>query len=175
MQPRLLIGLTAASVLGALVVSGARRSDASCAARLECPVATATVLRCTPVDTEREPSLARYVAELRKQKQEARARELLASYRGALVEVKVQSRAMQACHDSDRPASKRKPVDETGYAIGGDGLWPKGKTGEVTYFVPAADGAAACAARFPVDRTLRILAADSCCDGDPNPPCLLRR
>lgn len=110
---------------------------------------------CARVNLDQEPIFQRFLASVRSA---ARAKELVAQYQGVIIEVTEQQRTSLAC--GKVPSSA---FDAAGFVLG-----------EGRYFV-ATRAADACTKRFVTGQVLKLSAHVSCCDGDPNVPCLLTR
>jgi hypothetical protein len=156
----------------AIVLLSPRWALASCMAPTQCAVSTAVVVSCAVLEPRKEKSIAIVAAEYRREGLAGRARELLESYRGVIVEVRETKRETGDC-ELGRPS---QPYDVAGYGLGSRLWFLKQKRKETrTFYFPSTEGKQTCLARFPVNRELRIFEAFACCDGDPGPPCLIYR
>jgi hypothetical protein len=155
----LLLPLGAAALLGRVP-----RVRASCAAPAYAYARTARITACEAVDPDHLLALKQLVQTLRAQKQDAFAEQLHAAYRGALIAVSVQRSARRA----PRAAWPRGSVPA--FAVGPDATGSSSKR-DGLYFIPT-QALKPCAA-LPPGKVLVLDELFSCCDGDPNAPCLL--
>jgi hypothetical protein len=151
-------------LLAAALLAGVPRVRASCAAPPYAYARTARITACEAVDPDRQPAVQQFVQTLRSEKQDTFAGQLLAAYRGALITVTIQ-RSTRRAPNAARPRGSVPAFDVRPDATSSfgerDGL----------YFIPT-QALKPCAA-LPPGKVLVLDERFSCCDGDPNVPCLL--
>jgi hypothetical protein len=145
-------------------------AEASCSAPTKCEIDEVEVLSCTLADPDKDPKVTRFAESMKKSNPEL-SKHVREAYRGVFIEVQQKTTRFVDC----KRGLDKKLYDESAYKLTGGGLAPSEavKAGRHRWFFPTKKDV--CAERFPEKRSLRMTAAFSCCDGDPNVPCLLAR
>ncbi len=146
---------------------------ASCSAREKCLVSTGTVVSCKALDVGPTTELGKRIASIKFNHERTQA--LREQYRGVIVELQLQKEATLPC----KRGLAKQLCDVAAFLLtsrGGLAPSPQTNGGLLRYFFPSREAAeAVCAKQFAEKRELRVLQAETCCDGDPGAPCLIPR
>lgn len=146
---------------------------ASCSPREKCLVSTGTVVSCKANDVGPTTEVGKRIAAIKFNHERTEA--LRDQYRGVIVELKLQTEANLPC----KRGLAKQLYDVAAFLLtsrGGLAPSPQADTGILRYFFPSREAAeTVCAKQFAEKRELRVLQAETCCDGDPGAPCLMPR